>query len=127
MTDPSDQPSTNEAARPVYHVDEILDALRSKHRRYLLYYLQDEEHATLEELATQLATWEPAQSSGTSHQEHQEQLERSLYHRDLPEFAESNLIEYDQRSKHIRYREPPTVQEKFLMFTATIEKPNHSD
>lgn len=105
-------------------IDEILSALAAKRRRYVLYYLQEEETAALDDLARQLAAWETDRSPTEVSESAIERVRVQLYHDHLPKLAASHLIEFDERSKYVRYKHPPTLLEKFLRWCMKLESPS---
>lgn len=80
----------------------IFELLAHHHRRNLLRYLSDIDNqtATVDEITTHLIKRE-AQKTGR-HPGH-DQIEIALHHTHLPKLAEAGLIEYNARSKTVRY------------------------
>lgn len=104
-------------------VDTLLDALSHARRRYVLYYLQDEETSTLNEVARRLTAWETGVPVETVTDEDAEAVRAALYHKHLPILAEAMLVEYDDRSEALRYREPPRVLELLLWILGRVDDP----
>lgn len=107
-----------------FRVDEILSALSTKSRRYILYYLQEAETATLDDLTRQLVAWETNQPPADVAEGAIERKRVQVYHHHLPKLAESHLIEFDERSGAVRYKHPPTLLEQFLSWCAKLESPS---
>lgn len=89
--------------------DRIFGALSVRRRRYVLYYLEHTEPATITDVARHVAAWE-TDASPASLDEEAEPVRRvlaSLYHHHLPKLADHGLVEYDPRSGDIRFRDCP--------------------
>jgi hypothetical protein len=94
-------------------IDAAFDALSDVHRRYALYYLQDRDSTTIDELATVLASWLGTREDETAvvTPEDRERLRISLHHAHLPNLAESELIRYDSETEVVSIEPlPETVQ-----------------
>lgn len=105
----------------LFTLEAIFKCLTDPQRRYILYYLQEHETATVDELARQIAAWETEQSPGDVSSEQRERIATALHHQHLPTLADALFIDYDQRSESIRYTEPPVLLEAFLRLAAEIE------
>lgn len=78
--------------------------------------------ATIEELARQVVAWEadiPAPEVAT---EQSERVASELVHTHLPKLAEATFIEYDPRSRTVRYTEPPALLDTVLKLLAELER-----
>lgn len=104
-------------------ISEFMEVLAHERRRYVLYYLQHEECAELEDVTEQIAVWE----SGTPSEELDERTRRrisiNLYHAQLPKLEEAGIIGYDRRHGSMCFQYPPDPVEKFLDYCAAIELP----
>ncbi|MDS0476887.1 hypothetical protein [Natrinema sp. 1APR25-10V2] len=89
--------------------NEILTALADTHRRYVLYYLQDEEQASLTETAKHVAAWKQDCPPTEIQDKRIENFEIQLYHNHLPLLEEMCLVEYDDRSEQLVFRDPPEL------------------
>lgn len=105
-------------------LDEILSALADTRRRYVLHYLQTERQASLTDAARQVAAWQHECSPTDIRDELLEDLETRLYHADLPMLEDLRLIEYDDRSGQLLFREPPALVEMCLDHCADRELPD---
>ncbi|WP_433632007.1 DUF7344 domain-containing protein [Halomicrococcus sp. NG-SE-24] len=107
-------PSANEEV-PKHSVDEICRLLVDAHRRHVLYYLEigSTKTATLDELVAYLC--EAIGDFDTP-----QQVRTRLVHQHLPYLADYNVIEYDQRSETVRYREKHHIA-VFLTLAARYE------
>lgn len=103
-------------------LDTVYDILSDRHRRYALYYLQDHDPVSADELAEQIATWE-ANTGGTDDvDETQERIAIELRHTHLPKLRDTGVIEYDRRSETIRHGTPPEILQTALDSAAEIEE-----
>ncbi|WP_449271835.1 DUF7344 domain-containing protein [Haloterrigena turkmenica] len=50
-------------------------------------------------------------------------MQTSLAHSDLPKLAENGLVEFDRRSKAVRYSRPPDLLDKMLRLCANFDDP----
>lgn len=94
--------------------DEILTALSDTHRRYALHYLQNEEQASLTETAKHVAAWKHDCPPTEIQDDRIDDLEIQLYHNHLPMLEEMCLVEYDDRSEQLVFRDPPELVELCL-------------
>lgn len=121
---PEPPPTNSTAADGGYSLTErIFGALSNKRRRYILYFLQDNNYTTVESLATQIATWEQSSPSNAVPKATLENIHTQLVHSDLPKLADYGIVEYDDRSGAIRYSDPPALLEEALTIAALVEKP----
>jgi DNA-binding transcriptional ArsR family regulator len=97
-------------------VDAIFGALSDVHRRYTLYYLQDRGSATIDELATVLASW-----LGTCEDQtvvvtpnDREQLRTELADDHLPELADTAFVRYDRETGDVSVESLPEIVETIL-------------
>ena len=105
----------------VISLEAVLGCLLAPRRRFVLYYLQERETATVDELARQVAAWErgiPPEEVDADHRRH---VETALVHRHLPKLADALFVEYDERSDAVRYTEPPALLEETLRLLARLE------
>lgn len=101
--------------------DVILTCLRSSRRRFILYYLQDHERATVDELARQVAAWEDGVPPAEVATDHQKRVKTALVHTHLPMLADEVVIEYDPRSNEVKYTDPPALLNEVLRLLAKFE------
>lgn len=94
--------------------DEILGALADTHRRYVLHYLQDEKQASLTETAQHVAAWKHDCPPAEVQDDQIEDLKIQLYHNHLPMLEDLCLLEYDNRSEQLVFRDPPELVELCL-------------
>ncbi|NEU57626.1 hypothetical protein [Halorussus sp. MSC15.2] len=88
-------------------IDGLFEVLADRHRRRVLEYLggTDDGVAAFSELVEHVA-----ESDGDSTDDHG-RVEVDLHHNHLPKLDDENLVEYDSRSKTVRYRAGPAVGE----------------
>lgn len=103
-------------------VDEVLECLVDSRRRVILYYLQDNPVADLDELSTHILAREDEIQPTNIPPDRQQQVQAQLVHRHLPKLASARLIEFDQRSRTVRYRHPPQLLDTILRFLARLER-----
>lgn len=103
--------------------DEILSALADTDRRYILYYLREEGRASLTSVAQQVGAWKQECPPAEVKDEVVNDLEIRLYHTHLPRLEDMCLIEYDDRSKQMVFRDSPELVELCLDHCADRERP----
>lgn len=102
-------------------IDRILLALSEPRCRYLLYYLEGEGDAYIEDVARFITACERSCDPDDVPDEHTERVRRDLYHVHLPKLAASNIIDYDQRSGAMCFQSPPEELSKFLQLASSVE------
>lgn len=115
--------SNSIAADSGQRIDEIFTALADIRRRYVLYCLRAETRASLTDIVAQVAAWEHETSVDDIPDESLESLKIELYHNHLPTLRESSVIEYDERSEQLVYRDPPALVERCLEHCADQDLP----
>ena len=93
---------------PEESLDGLLEVLANERRRRILYYLdgKDDEVATFTELIDYVTVHEADSVDDLASDE----VAVALYHTHIPRLEEAGLIEYDARSRTIRYREDPRMK-----------------
>ena len=104
-------------------VERILESLRSTHRRYLLYHLQDDGTSTLAEAARWVAARDLGCGPDEVPAELHERFKTDLYHTHLPKLTDLHIIDYDERTGAIRLRDPPDKLDAFLALTRDEDEP----
>lgn len=84
-------------------IDAMLELLGHPYRRGLVQYFVDgsDDVSTVDEVTTYLVARE---RDRTSDPPDREQVRTALFHVHLPELASAGVVEYDSRSREIRYR-----------------------
>ena len=123
------RPLENDSRRAdggVFTLEAVLSCLTSPRRRSLLYYLQEHETATVDELARQMVARETEQPPEDVPPEQYERALLMLHHHHLPALADALFVDYDPRSKTVRYSNPPAALDAFLRLAAEIEDDSDS-
>lgn len=102
---------------------EIFEAMTDQRRRYVLYFLQEEEVADIETLAEHVAAWEQDITVEAVSEDEVTNVQIDLFHTHLPKLQDAGLVEYDRRSRTARYRLPSALINKLLQLAARIERP----
>lgn len=102
-------------------LDRILTSLKKPRRRYLLYYLNEQEHAHIAESAQYIAACEWECELEDIPAEAHENVKIDLFHVHLPYLADFDLIEYDPQNGDIRFRDPPDKLLEFLDLAKSTE------
>ena len=97
----------------VVSVDQAFSLLAVSDRRAIVRYLDEEQEATLDELASHLAV-------GTSLEE-RNQLTASLVHKHLPKLDSAGVVEYDQNAGVVERSEAASALEPLLEWAAGWE------
>lgn len=102
-------------------LDEIFECLRHPKRRFVLYHLRECEVLTVDELARQVAAWEGEVPPEEVEPDTRKRAATNLIHIHLPKLSDTMFIEYDQRSKTLRYTEPPELLDEVLNLIGQFE------
>lgn len=97
---------------PSLSIDTLFATLSDARRRYVIHYLLDREDgvADVGTLAERIAAWERATDRRDAPVE---DVIVDLHHAHLPLLADVGLVEYDQRSGAVRYRDRRPVRDCF--------------
>ena len=87
-------------------IDERFDALARTDRRAVIQFFRDEstEEVTLDDLVTGIV-------NGSYWDTDESHARLCLHHFALPKLADTGILDYDPRSKTIRYRGRPAVEQ----------------
>ena len=105
----------------VVSMDDVLDALADPTRRFVLHYLRDQEVASVDELARQVAAREAETTPDAVAEEARERAALRLSHAHLTKLSDLHLVEYDARSATVRYSDPPMLLEAVLRLLEQLE------
>lgn len=109
-------------------LDDVLDLLSRKRRRYALYYLaQQDSPVPIGEVARQVATWETDPAAVTIPEGKYQEVQIEMYHNHLPHADEMEFIEYDRESRTVNITGSPPEFEVFLTMARVIEQPSTGD
>lgn len=102
-----------------YSLETMYRVLRDRRRRLVLHHLRTEPDgvSTFDSVKKQVLEWESDRESETERDVHERKLTASLHHVHLPKLNDLGVIDYDWRTKAIRYR-PSDVLETHLDIAA---------
>ena len=97
---------------PPLSIDTLFDVLSDARRRYALHYLLGTADGVtnVETLAEEIAAWERATGRADAPAE---DVMVDLHHAHLPLLVDVGLVEYDERSGAVRYRDRHPVRDCF--------------
>lgn len=104
-------------------LDRYLDALADQRRRYVLYYLGDEEVATTSDIAEHIVSWDTGSTPSRVSDEEVRTVQTELQHNHLPRLADYGIIEYDTRTGDVRLEDLPQSFRLLLGLCQVIEGP----
>lgn len=108
--------------------DEILAALSDFRRRHILYCLQDDERASLTDIAQQVAAWKQECPPEDVSEKSIAEFKIQLYHCHLPKLQEADIVEYDMRTEMVVFRAPHDLVEMCLEYCESHDLPiDYSD
>lgn len=107
-------------------LDEILGALANQHRRFALYYLQNETEAEIEELARHVAAWSAKKPIGEVTDDELQPLIMEFQHNHLNRLRDAGFIDYNERNGTIRYDSSSKILKALLGVLAPLEQPERS-
>ena len=98
-------PEGGTEAMPSQWTDTRLELLANGRRRKVLYYLHDEtdDGVEFEELVDWVVRWE-AQADREVPEDHRLEVTIALHHNHLPKLDDAGALDYDRRSRFVRYR-----------------------
>ncbi|WP_436345553.1 DUF7344 domain-containing protein [Natronorubrum sp. FCH18a] len=105
-------------------LERILQTLTSQRRRYILYEMQENEVSDIDSLATTVTAMVQEVPPEKVKTKDVDNMKSQLIHAELPALADAGFIEYDQRSKAVRYSNPPSLLDGFLRLSAKIDSPS---
>jgi DNA-binding transcriptional ArsR family regulator len=113
--DPSSQKEQTDHQNTTFHdiPDHFFAALTNRRRRCVLAYLSNgsSDSATMQELVDDIAAREHGNRADSF-----DEIEITLFHHHLPKLADTGFIEFDKRSKIIRYRDNTRVESLLTYF-----------
>ena len=96
---PNNQAPESESAAPTrLSDDQFYRALRSVHRRRLLYYLLDNPESTVQEIATVLCGWQASTTGTMKTPEDRSDVLLVLKHNHLPRLADAEMVDYNPQN-----------------------------
>lgn len=97
-----DTPAVDDPNTPSLKLDAIFDLLSNEHRRHILYHFHEQPQAvaTVDELVRHLRTQFDAREAGDT-----DRLRIQLLHSHLPKLESHGILEYNERSETVRYRD----------------------
>jgi hypothetical protein len=98
------------ASKSTLPLDVVFDLLSEQRRRYAVYYLIDAADDTVDfdALAEQVAAWD---ASGEPSAELVDRVCVDLYQVHLPKLDEASVIDFDHRSRTVRFWGQPSIEE----------------
>ena len=113
--DPNDGGPSDSAVSdpgPAISLDDVLEVLSNRRRRFVLYSLADaaERVADFPTLVEDVATLEAAMDEAALRRDRYLDLAADLYHWHLPVLADVGVVDCDGRNDTIRYRDNPTLE-----------------
>lgn len=107
-----------------HSLDAVFEALRYRRQRYALYYLQETEICGIDDLTDRITAWERTEAADEPEETLRKEIKAALHHHHLPRLDDAGLVEYDERTCTVRFREPPVVLERLLSVAADVERPD---
>lgn len=86
-------------------IDDLFDTMAKPRTRYVLSHLESisVNVVELDDLVDDVAEREVETGLGVDSEEHRRRVAVALHHNHLPKLAEATVIDYDPRSKTVRY------------------------
>lgn len=107
-------------------LDKLFDLLRKERRRYVLYYLEQQNRPVpVEELVAEVARWEADSTNPSISFEEYEKVEISIHHADLPKLSDEPYIQYNPETRYVELTEPPPEFKAILAIAEVAESPRH--
>lgn len=119
-SDSTTAPSDDEWRRS--RLTETLDALANPRRRDVLYHLSENDAATIDALAAEIAARETDVRPEDVSSDDREATMVDLHHTHLPKLADAGLVEFDRRSGAVAFRDPPEMLDELLADCRSVEQ-----
>lgn len=97
-------------------IDAVFEGFCDRDRRYLLYFLLEHDHVSVQDLGNIVTGWVKANSSEMGHRADRDATLCELRHQHVPLLIESNLIEYDEATESL------SVSPRFEAVRSFIER-----
>lgn len=122
-----DVPSSSDAEGPgddPRSIDDLFDAMANRRTRYTLSHLESipVDVVELDDLVDAVVAWEVEAGLAVDSEEHRRCVAIALHHNHLPKLAESAVIDYDPRSKTVRYWGDDRISAYLELFDAPESK-----
>lgn len=101
----------------------VFEALANQRRRYVLYYLCEENQVTVDELATGLAAWEDDAPPEKVPDCEVEAMRTVLVHTLLPKLEDLGFLDHERPTGTVRSIYLPEFLHDVLELSATVENP----
>lgn len=109
-------------------LNRIFHVLTSERRRYVLYHLREQPGAVeLDDLAVAVVARIENESPDAVTDEEIDRMVVRLRNAELPKLADVGIVEYDDRSGMVRFRDPGRLLGAFLLLAARVERPLATD
>lgn len=108
-------------------LDTLFDLLSKERRRYVLYYLRDQDDpVAIHDVAKQVSEWE-SEGAPEAVPSNTDRIEITLKHHHLPKLESAESIEYDPDTQSIHLRGPSPAFEAILMIAKLVDKPGEDN
>ncbi|WP_265111149.1 DUF7344 domain-containing protein [Halosolutus halophilus] len=102
-------------------IDHGFAVLRDQARRYALYFLLEQETASVEELADVVTAWMEATSYGMATSQQRDRIHQTLVHQHLPILADSEIVDYDAGTNTVSLTPCPDAIREFVRLACLAE------
>lgn len=109
-----------------HQINELLEMIADKRRRYLLYSLQHQRKVEFDEVTNQVATWETKTLPQELDKQARQNIQVDLRHTHLPKLEDAGIIRFDHQNSVIYLHHLPDTLEEFLDYCAVIEHSEES-
>lgn len=91
---------------------QLFDLLAVRRRRYLLYHIQESADDTVDfdDAVDRVVEWERADDAPGPEEAHRHDVAVSFHHAHIPKLVEAGAVEYDERSRTLRYRDAAALE-----------------
>ncbi|MFC4543821.1 hypothetical protein ACFO5R_17995 [Halosolutus amylolyticus] len=102
-------------------IDHGFVALRNQERRYALYFLLEQETASVAELADVVVGWMGASTNGMATRRERDRAYRTLVHQHVPVLVEFGIVDYDGGTKTVSMTPCPDAIREFVHLACLAE------
>lgn len=119
-TGPRLSPGRNAADTESLSLDSLFDLFSDRRTRYVLAHFESVSTDVLEldDLADRIVDYETDAGLGDGSEEHRAEVAVALHHKHLPKLSDTVIVDYDARSKTVRYWSDGRVSKCLELFEA---------
>lgn len=108
-------------------VDDLLRAFSNPPARYATYYLQQQEDATLDEVADVVTGWLYSDADGIATPSERDEVKTALYHVHLPVLDDLGAVQFDADEMRVEVADASEAMETLIEWTRALNHEGFED